>query len=170
LSDYTVSHLLRKPKALGVQRWGKRTTTIIPQMVIAGPKVLVINQFSGSGGDALPWYFKMEKAGTVVGVRTWGGLVGIGGYPSLMDGGMVTAPRIAVEGLDGTFPVENHGVDPDVEVWQDPQLMRQGHDPQLEKSVEIAMQQLKANPPKQYQKAPWNNYHPVLPPLPKSGN
>jgi tricorn protease len=108
----------------------------------------------------------MDKVGTLVGVRTWGGLVGIGGYPLLMDGGLVTAPREAVEGLDGTFPVENHGIAPDVEVWQDPQLERQGHDPQLEAAVKIALQQLKANPPKQYQLPPWRNYHPVLPPLP----
>lgn len=170
LSDYTVMHLIRQPKSFYVQRWGKQTTTTVPQMIIPGPKVLVINQFSGSGGDALPWYFRMEKAGTIVGVRTWGGLVGIGGYPSLMDGGSVTAPRMALEALDGTFPVENHGIAPDVEVWQDPELMRQGRDPQLEKSVEIAMQQLKENPPKKYEQAPWNNYHPVLPPLPKTNN
>ncbi|MDE2273401.1 MAG: PD40 domain-containing protein [Gammaproteobacteria bacterium] len=166
LSDYTVRHLLRKPMGLLVVRWGKRTTSVVPQMVIPGPKVMVINQFSGSGGDALPWYFKMDKVGTLVGVRTWGGLVGIGGYPPLMDGGGVTAPRIAVEGLNGTFPVENHGIAPDVEVWQNPQLVREGHDPQLERAVEIAMQQLKENPPPAYQRPPWRNYHPVLPPLP----
>jgi tricorn protease len=108
----------------------------------------------------------MAKAGTLVGVRTWGGLVGIGGYPPLMDGGGVTAPRIAVEGLDGTFPVENRGVAPDVEVWQDPKLVREGHDPQLERGVAIAMQQLKASPPPVYERPPWRNYHPHLPPLP----
>ncbi|MGH8146315.1 MAG: S41 family peptidase [Rhodanobacteraceae bacterium] len=166
LADYVIHYLTRKPKGLLVTRWGKRTQAPAPAEIIRGPKVMLINQFSGSGGDALPWYFKMDKVGTLVGVRTWGGLVGIGGYPSLMDGGGVTAPRIAVEGLDGTFPVENHGIAPDVEVWQNPQLVREGHDPQLERAVQIAMQQLKANPPHQYVRPPWRDYHPKLPPLP----
>jgi len=168
LSDYIVQYLTRKPKALLVVRWGQHTTAPAPAEVIPGPQVMIVNQFAGSGGDALPWYFKMAKAGTLVGVRTWGGLVGIGGYPPLMDGGGVTAPRIAVEGLDGTFPVENRGVAPDVEVWQDPKLVREGHDPQLERGVAIAMQQLKANPPPVYKRPPWRNYHPKLPPLPTS--
>jgi tricorn protease len=166
LSDYIVQYLTRKPKALLVVRWGQHTTAPAPAEVIPGPKVMIVNQFAGSGGDALPWYFRMAKAGTLVGVRTWGGLVGIGGYPPLMDGGGVTAPRIAVEGLDGTFPVENRGVAPDVEVWQDPKLVREGHDPQLERGVAIAMQQLKASPPPVYERPPWRNYHPHLPPLP----
>jgi len=170
LSDYIIQYLLRKPMALGVVRWGKRTTMPIPQMQIPGPKVMIINQFAGSGGDALPWYFKMNKVGTLVGERTWGGLVGIGGYPELMDSGGITSPRVAVEGLNGTFPVENHGIAPDVTVWQDPKLMREGHDPQLEKAVEIALKQLKENPPPHYTRPPWRNYHPKLPPLPASGN
>ena len=164
ISDYIINCMLREPTALNVSRWGRDVVT--PPMAIFGPKVMVINQFAGSGGDALPWYFKMKHIGTLVGERTWGGLVGIFGYPVLMDGGGVTAPRIAVEGLDGTFPVENHGVSPDVEVWQDPSQMRQGHDPQLERAIKIAMQELKENPPKQYERPPWRNYHPVLPPLP----
>ncbi|HEU0195615.1 MAG TPA: PDZ domain-containing protein [Nevskiaceae bacterium] len=165
LSDYIIQYLTRQPRGLLVRRWSN-THPVAPTEIIPGPKVMLINQFSGSGGDALPWYFKMAKVGTLVGVRTWGGLVGIGGYPSLMDGGSVTAPRIAVEGLDGTFPVENHGIAPDVEVWQNPELTRTGQDPQLEAAAKIAMQQLKANPPKQYVRPPWRNYHEKLPPLP----
>ncbi|HEU0277907.1 MAG TPA: PDZ domain-containing protein [Rhodanobacteraceae bacterium] len=168
LSDYVIRYLTRKPMALAVTRWGEHTTAVIPTAMIPGPKVMVINQFSGSGGDALPWYFKLAKVGTLVGVRTWGGLVGIGGYPRLMDGGMVTAPRIAIEGLDGTFPVENRGIEPDVTVWQDPKLVREGRDPQLDRAVEIALQQLKAHPVPTYKQPPWRNYHPVLPPLPGS--
>jgi tricorn protease len=164
ISDYIIDCMQREPTALFVDRWEHESVT--PPMAIFGPKVMVINQFAGSGGDALPWYFKMKHIGTLVGERTWGGLVGIGGYPVLMDGGGVTAPKMALEGLDGTFPVENHGVGPDVEVWQDPSLMRQGHDPQLERAIKIAMQELKENPPKQYERPPWHNYHPVLPPLP----
>jgi tricorn protease len=166
LADYIVDYLMRQPQSLIVSRWGRMQVS--PPEAIYGPKVMVINQYAGSGGDALPWLFKMDHVGTLVGERTWGGLVGIYGYPSLMDGGSITAPRIAVEGLDNTFPVENHGVSPDVTVWQDPQLVRQGHDPQLERAVEIAMQQLEAHPLPQYQRPPWRNYHPQLPPLPKS--
>ncbi|MGH8162060.1 MAG: S41 family peptidase, partial [Gammaproteobacteria bacterium] len=165
LSDYIIEHLLRKPMALLVRRWNKRTP-VAPTAIIPGPKVMIINQFSGSGGDALPWYFKMDKVGTLVGVRTWGGLVGIGGYPPLMDGGGITSPRIAVEGLHGSFPVENHGIAPDVEVWQNPELVRKGQDPQLEAAVNIAMKQLKANPVPTYKRPPWRNYREKLPPLP----
>ena len=164
LSDYIIQYLQRKPMTLNITRWGKPAVT--PPMAIFGPKVMVINEFSGSGGDALPWYFKMDKIGPLVGERTWGGLVGIGGYPELMDGGMITAPRTAVEGLNGTFPVENHGVAPNVKVWQNPALVHEGHDPQLDRAVQIALKQLKENPPKQYTRPPWRNYHPHLPPLP----
>lgn len=164
LSDYIIEYLMRRPMALDLNRWGR--PAVSPPMAIYGPKVMVINQYAGSGGDALPWYFKMDHIGTLVGERTWGGLVGIDDYPRLMDGGHITAPREAIEGLNGTFPVENHGVSPDVKVWQNPELVRQGHDPQLERAVEVAMQQLKANPPPRYRRAPWRNYHPHLPPLP----
>lgn len=164
ISDYIIQYLLRKPMSMLIPRWGKRSIT--PTMAIFGPKVMIINQFSGSGGDALPWYFKREKVGTLVGERTWGGLVGIGGYPPLMDGGSITAPRVAVTGIDGTFPVENHGVAPDVTVWQNPEQTRKGVDPQLRRAVEIALKQLKENPPKQFPLPPWRNYHPKLPPLP----
>ncbi|MDA3913614.1 PDZ domain-containing protein, partial [Oleiagrimonas sp.] len=166
ISDYIIQYLERRPMSLIVSRW--IPPHVDPSMAIFGPKVMLINQFSGSGGDALPWYFKKDKVGTLVGERTWGGLVGIGGYPKLMDGGSITSPRVAVEGIDGSFPVENHGVAPDVTVWQDPQLMRKGHDPQLERGVEIALKQLKENPQPKYTRPPWRNYHPKLPPLPDS--
>jgi tricorn protease len=165
LSDYIIDYLQRRPMALVVSRWGR--PQVEPPEAIFGPKVMIINQYAGSGGDALPWYFKMDHVGTLVGERTWGGLVGIYGYPPLMDGGGITSPRIAVEGLDGTFPVENHGVSPDVTVWQDPKLVRQGHDPQLERAVAIAVQQLSEHPLPQYKPAPWLDYHPKLPPLPQ---
>jgi tricorn protease len=166
ISDYIIQYLERRPMAVNVTRWGRMA--VLPPEANFGPKVMVINEFAGSGGDALPWYFKMDHVGTLVGERTWGGLVGIGGYPQLMDGGSITAPRIAVEGLNGTFPVENHGVSPDVTVWQNPELVREGHDPQLERAVEIAMAELKEHPLPQYPRPPWRNYHPKLPPLPAS--
>ncbi len=164
ISDYIIDYLLRKPMSMNVTRYGKMA--ICPPMAIFGPKVMLINQFAGSGGDALPWYFKMDKIGPLVGMKTWGGLVGIGGYPALMDGGSVTAPRIAVEGLHGTFPVENHGISPTVKVWQNPELTREGHDPQLEAAVKIALKELKEHPLPKYEIPPYRNYHPQLPPLP----
>ena len=83
--------------------------------------------------------------------RTWGGLVGIGGYPELIDGGHVTAPRAAIYGLNGEWEVENHGIAPDVEVDLDPAACRNGHDAQLDKAIEVVMQQLKEHPLPQYQ-------------------
>ena len=164
IADYIIDYLNRKPEGLIFPRDGKRMME--PTMAIYGPKVMIINQFAGSGGDAMPWLFREENIGTLVGVRTWGGLVGIGGYPVLMDGGMVTAPRTAISGLSGHWEVENHGVPPDIEVWQDPKLVREGRDPQLEKAVAVALEQLKEHPLPQYPKPPYPNHHPHLPPLP----
>ncbi|HTV57215.1 MAG TPA: S41 family peptidase, partial [Terriglobia bacterium] len=165
LADYIIDYLRREPMSIMEARHGK--TTIEPPEAIFGPKVMIINQFSGSGGDALPWYFRLTHIGPLVGVRTWGGLVGIGGYPPLMDGGMVTAPRWAIGGLNGHWQVENHGIPPDVEVWQDPKLVREGRDPQLERAVAVAMEALRRTPPPHYSPPPYPNHHPQLPPLPE---
>ena len=108
---------------------------------------MIVNEYAGSGGDAMPWYFKHEGVGKLVGKRTWGGLVGIYGYPQLIDGGFVTAPRVAFFNPDGQWDVENHGTDPDIEVEFDPHAWREGHDPQLEKSVQVVLEELKKNPP-----------------------
>jgi tricorn protease len=164
LADYIVDYLRREPMDMVVTREG--VTTYDPAMAIYGPKVMIINQFAGSGGDALPWMFHRQGIGTLVGVRTWGGLVGIGGYPELMDGGRVTAPRLAIAGLKGSWEVENHGIAPDVEVWQDPKLVREGHDPQLERAVAEAMQQLKEHPLPKYERPPYTSHHPELPSVP----
>jgi tricorn protease len=164
LADYIVDYLRREPMDMVVTREG--VTTYDPAMAIYGPKVMIINQFAGSGGDALPWMFHRQGVGTLVGVRTWGGLVGIGGYPELMDGGLVTAPRLAIAGLKGSWEVENHGIAPDVEVWQDPKLIREGHDPQLERAVAEAMQQLKEHPLPKYERPPYTSHHPELPSVP----
>ncbi len=150
LSDYIIEVLRREPMGRVMGREGEDYTE--PIAAIFGPKAMIINQFAGSGGDALPWYFKRERVGTLVGTRTWGGLVGIGNYPVLMDGGLITAPRWAIYGLEGEFEVENIGIAPDVEVEQDPKLVREGHDPQLERAVAVVLEQLKANPPKQYKR------------------
>jgi tricorn protease len=139
---------------------------ILPAQAIYGPKVMIANQMSGSGGDALPWLFKRAGLGPLVGVRTWGGLVGIGGYPRLIDGGGVTAPRWALYGTKGDWEVENHGIAPDVEVEQDPALVRKGHDPQLEKAVQLAMEALAKSPPPKLVRPAYPNYGPRLPKVP----
>jgi tricorn protease len=109
---------------------------------IFGPKVMLINETSGSGGDALPLYFRRRGVGPLIGKRTWGGLVGIGTYPVLLDGGRVTAPHFAILSPEGDWEVENAGVAPDIEVEQTPSLVIQGRDPQLEKAVEVVLQAL----------------------------
>jgi tricorn protease len=124
---------------------------------------MIINEFAGSGGDAMPWYFRKAGIGPLVGTRTWGGLVGVGNDPHLMDGGTITAPRWAIYGTKGEWEVENHGIDPDLEVELDPKLVREGHDPQLEKAVEVTREALKKNPPPAYKKPAYPNYHPHLP-------
>lgn len=161
VADYIIDYLSRKPMGRIMSREGDDMTD--PSQAIYGPKVMIINQFAGSGGDAMPWYFKKAGVGPLVGERTWGGLVGIGGYPSLIDGGEVTAPRWAFYGLTGEWEVENHGIAPDVEVELDPKLARQGHDAQLERAVSVALQSLKEHPSEEYKRPPYPNYHQTFP-------
>jgi len=157
IADYIVDWLNRPLLMAAMTREGKDSP--IPR-VIFGPKVMLINQYAGSGGDALPWMFKKLHTGTLVGTRTWGGLIGIGGYPPLMDGGAVTAPRFGLYNPDtGEFDVENKGVKPDIEVDLDPALWRQGHDPQLEKGVEVALQQLREHPVPPVKRPNYPVYH-----------
>jgi len=130
-----------------------------PQGAIFGPKVMLINEFAGSGGDAMPWYFKRAKVGPLVGKRTWGGLVGRAGAPDLMDEGYVTAPSSGVWSPDGKWIAENIGVIPDVEVELDPRLVRQGKDPQLEKAIAIVMDELAKNPLPKPKRPAYPNYH-----------
>jgi tricorn protease len=109
---------------------------------------MIINESAGSGGDAMPWLFQRAKIGPLVGTRTWGGLVGISGYPPLMDGGSVTAASFGVMDTDGNWAVENVGVPPDCEVIEWPKPIILGGDPQLERAVELALEALEKNPPK----------------------
>jgi tricorn protease len=163
IADYVIDVLSRKQRAIIVGREGM--PYIDPPLAVFGPKVMIINQYAGSGGDAMPWLFKKAGLGPLVGVRTWGGLVGIGGYPSLMDGGRVMAPRVAIGGLHGQWEVEGHGVAPDIEVQQDPKLVREGHDPQLEAAVATAMKELREHPIPHYTPPAYPDHHPVLPPI-----
>jgi len=110
-----------------------------------GPKVLLINEYAGSGGDALAWYFKRLHLGPIVGKRTWGGLTGALGTPELMDGGEVEIPSVAIWGTNGEW-VENRGIAPDVEVEFDPEQVLRGRDPQLEEAIKLALKELQKNP------------------------
>jgi tricorn protease len=157
LADYIIDHLRRPLMSKVVTREGHDWSS--PSEAIYGPKVMIINEEAGSGGDALPWYFRKAGIGTLIGKKTWGGLVGIGGYPQLIDGGSVTAPRGAIYGLNGEWEVENHGVAPDVEVDLEPSAWRQGHDAQLDKAIEVVMQQLKEHPLPEIKRPPYPNYH-----------
>ncbi len=161
IADFIIDNLKRTPQMINETREG--APVIEPAQAIFGPKVMIANEMSGSGGDALPWLFKKNGIGTLVGVRTWGGLVGIGGYPTLMDGGTITAPRWALYGTKGEWEVENIGIAPDIEVEQDPALVRQGHDPQLERAVQVALEQLAKNPPPVFKRPANPDYHQQLP-------
>jgi tricorn protease len=157
IADYVVNVLGQKLLSGAIERDGKPVHD--PEGAIFGPKAMIIDQSAGSGGDAMPWYFRKAKLGTLVGVRTWGGLVGIGGYPTLIDGGGVTAPRYAIFGLNGEWEVEGHGIAPDVEVQQLPKDVAAGHDPQLERAVSIVLEQLKEHPVVEPAVPKYPNYH-----------
>jgi tricorn protease len=157
IADYVVNVLSQKLLSGAVERDGKPVHD--PEGAIFGPKAMIINQSAGSGGDAMPWYFRKANLGALVGVRTWGGLVGIGGYPTLIDGGYVTAPRYAIYGLNGDWEVEGHGIAPDVEVQELPKDVAAGHDLQLERAVSIVLEQLKQHPVIEPPIPPYPNHH-----------
>lgn len=142
LANYVINKLRQPLLSFELNRYGH---TQVAPMGIFGPKVMLINHFAGSGGDYMPYIFKHEHVGELVGTRTWGGLVGISTYPTLMDGSMVTAPDVAIYFPNGKWEVENHGVTPDVRVTMNPALWRKGQDPQLRRAVAIAMRELKGH-------------------------
>jgi tricorn protease len=149
--------LNRKPLSAAANRTG--ADPVQPRGIF-GPKVMIINELAGSGGDAMPWYFKRSGAGKLIGTRTWGGFVGWASAPPLMDGGIVTAPSAGFYNpLSGEWEVENIGISPDIEVEQDPALVRKGHDPQLERAVEVVLEELKRNPPPKLRRPEFPNYH-----------
>ncbi len=154
LADYYIDLLQRPYQAYWNMRYGKDLKS--PSASIQGPKVMIIDETAGSGGDMLPWMFRKFNVGTLVGKRTWGGLVGILGFPEFLDGGGVTAPNVAIWTKDG-FIVENVGVPPDIEVEQTPADVIKGRDPQLEKAIEIALEELKKNPQVEPKRPPFPN-------------
>jgi tricorn protease len=130
--------------------WARRGVepTATPGYAHVGPKAMLINGYSSSGGDALPYYFRKRKLGTIIGTRTWGGLIGISGNPPLMDGGSVSAPQFRFFDTEGMWAVEGTGVAPDIEVVDRPDLVAAGQDPSLEMAVKVLLEELAKNPPK----------------------
>jgi tricorn protease len=134
--------LLNRP---ATNAWARRDGRdwIWPPDAHQGPKCMLINGMAGSGGDMFPALFKQNKLGPLIGMRTWGGLVGISGGPTNIDGSSVTAPTFAYYDLDGTWGIEGHGVDPDLRVVDDPAKMQNGGDPQLDVAIEEMLKALK---------------------------
>ncbi len=142
-ADYYIDMMRRPYTAHWAMRYGD---DLKMPTAIHGPKVVLIDETAGSGGDLFPWMFRKFELGTLIGKRTWGGLVGILGFPVLLDGGSITAPNVGIWVEDGGFVVENVGVPPDIEVEQWPAEVIAGHDPQLERAIAEIMRQLEANP------------------------
>ncbi|MFQ5670640.1 MAG: PDZ domain-containing protein [Acidobacteriota bacterium] len=139
--------LLDRPR---LNYWVRRGIRPEPTPVFSheGPKVCLINGYSSSGGDAFPYYFRKRGLGLLIGTRTWGGLIGISGNPSLVDGGAVLAPTFRFLATDGQWAVENEGVKPDIEVVDRPDQVARGRDPSLEKAIQVLLDELERHPPR----------------------
>ena len=147
VSPMIIERLLRRPYRMTMYRNSTRTGTI-PDATQYGPKVLLINKYSASDGDLFPWSFKANQLGTVIGTRTWGGIVGISGSLPYMDGTDIRVPFFTnYDAKTGQWIVENHGVDPDILIDNDPLREAAGEDQQLQKAIEVALQQLKDRQP-----------------------
>ncbi|MFZ1369718.1 MAG: PDZ domain-containing protein, partial [Ferruginibacter sp.] len=133
IPDRFIEMLNRTPLAYFATRDGAAWPW--PPFAHFGPKVMLMNGWSGSGGDAFPDYFRKKNLGPLIGTRTWGGLIGISGMPLLIDGGNITAPTFRMYNPDGSWFKEGHGVDPDIKVDEDLGLMSRGTDPQLERAI-----------------------------------
>lgn len=147
ISPMVIERLLREPYRMTMYRGTTRVGTI-PEGTQVGPKVLLINKYSASDGDLFPWSFKATKIGTVIGTRTWGGIVGISGSLPYMDGTDIRVPFFTnFDAKTGQWIVENHGVDPDILIDNDPIKEQMGEDEQLSKAIEVALEQLKDRKP-----------------------
>lgn len=133
-------------KTLNYWKWRGVEPRPTPLFAHDGPKAMLVNGYSSSGGDALPYYFRKLQLGKIIGTRTWGGLIGISGNPGLVDGGGVLAATFRILDTDGKWVVENEGVMPDIEVIDRPDLVAKGQDPSLERALEELLKDLKPNP------------------------
>jgi len=145
-ADYIIDVLQRDFDGYFNNVAGDRMPFTSPAAGIWGPKVMIINEMAGSGGDLMPYMFRYRKIGTLVGKRTWGGLVHTADTPPFVDGGSAIAPRGGFFARDGKWAVENEGVAPDIDVENFPKEVIAGHDPQLEAAVAEALKQLKEHP------------------------
>ena len=118
----------------------------VPTLSHQGPKCMLINGEAGSGGDIFPYLFRKARLGKLIGMRTWGGVIGIAKNPRLIDGASITVPFITFYETDGTLCMEGHGVDPDIEVIDDPALMVDGGDPQLDAAIKQMLDEIKERP------------------------
>ena len=141
-ADYFVEVMGRELTGYFNSRAGDRKPFTQPMAGLWGPKVMIINERSGSGGDLLPYLFRFKEVGPLVGTRTWGGLVGTWDTPPLLDGGRFVAPRGGFIDVNGEWAVEGEGVAPDIEVRNDPRPVIDGGDPQLEAAVQEALRLL----------------------------
>jgi tricorn protease len=150
IPDRFVELLHRPPLVFWAVRTGKDWQW--PPVSHFGPKVMLINGWSGSGGDAFPYYFREYEVGPLIGMRTWGGLIGVSGAPPLIDGGGVTVPTFRMYSTDGVWFAEGYGVEPDIEVPEDPTQLARGVDPQLERAIQETLRLLEESPPVQAQR------------------
>jgi tricorn protease len=156
LADYVVD-FLRRPLMNFVEA-RKGDTETMPFGAIFGPKAMLINEYAGSGGDAMPYYFHKMGIGPLIGKRTWGGLVRSDPMPTLLDGGIVVAPPVGIWSETGEWVAENKGVPPDIEVDQDAAAVRAGRDPQLERAVAYLIDEMKKHPAPEYKRPPYSRY------------
>ena len=153
IPDRFIELLNRKNLAYWAVRDGKDWQW--PPVAHFGPEVMLINGWSGSGGDAFPDFFRKAGLGPLIGSRTWGGLIGMSGAPSLIDGGMVTTPSFRMYDPDGKWFKEGHGVDPDIKVPENYTELAKGIDNQLEKAIQVVNDELQKNPVKKPQRPPY---------------
>ena len=147
VSPMILERLLREPYRMTMRR-GSTIVGTIPDATLVGPKVCLVNKYSASDGDLFPWSFKATKAGKVIGTRTWGGIVGISGSLPYLDGTDIRVPYFTnYDYATGEWIVENHGVDPDIVIDNDPILEEQGIDQQLDKAIEVLLEELKTRKP-----------------------
>ena len=152
IPDRMIELVARRP----LNYWKRRDMVPQPTPFLshAGPKAMLVNGMSSSGGDAFPYYFRELELGPIIGTRTWGGLIGISGNPSLADGGAILAPTFRFMGTDGGWAVENEGVAPDIEVVDAPDALAKGGDPSIEKGVEVLLEALARDPPRAIEAPP----------------
>ena len=153
-ADYIIEVLARDFDGYFNNVAGERYPFTSPSAGIWGPKVMIINEMAGSGGDLMPYMFKRRKIGPLIGKRTWGGLVHTADTPPFIDGGSMIAPRGGFFTREGKWAVENEGVGPDIDVENWPKDVIAGRDPQLERAVQEALQLLKQRPVERMPKEP----------------